>query len=133
MFFLAPGSPSPAKRNSDNELASQRRETERQQILQRLVASQTQRTERPPETIYLTPMAAEFRNVGRPDADDCSTDTEWNQSETAMNSQTQIDLKAEKKVSHSASSIKLIELISLFSTLLRLFELFATLFNSLRF
>ena len=78
-------------------------------------------------------MAAEFRNVGRPDADDCSTDTEWNQSETAMNSQTQIDLKAEKKVSHSASSIKLIELISLFSTLLRLFELFATLFNSLRF
>jgi len=82
-------------------LASQRREAERQQILQRLVATQAQRTERPPETIYLTPMAAEFRNTGRHDADEFSTDTEWNQMETSMNSQTQIDLKTEKKVHHS--------------------------------
>ena len=89
------GSPSPGKRNSDNELASQRRETERQQILQRLVASQVHRTQQP-ETIYLTPMAAEFRNVARQDADDFSTDTD--QMESIMNSQLQIDLKAEKKV-----------------------------------
>lgn len=94
-YSLALGSPSPCKRGSDNDVTTQRREMERQQILQRLIASQIpnrNKTSKPGETVAMTPLG---RSVT---SDEHNTDNEFNESNITNHLQLQLDLKAEKKV-----------------------------------
>lgn len=92
-FFA--GSPSPCKRGSDNDVTTQRREIERQQILQRLIASQIpnrNQAAKAGEMVAMTPLGRSITTV------DHSTDNEIAESNVANQLQLQLDLKAEKKV-----------------------------------
>lgn len=99
------GSPSPGRKlSSENELSSaQRRDTERQQILQRLVGTHVRRPSKlTAESVLLTSLTTEGRAfIGRhpATADEQSTDTDT-MAETVleMSANSQLDLKAEKRV-----------------------------------
>lgn len=94
------GSPSPSKRGSDNDVASQRREIERQQILQRLIASQipsNRQTSNNKETVMMTQLGQQSNSV-----QERITDSDVLETTMAAQMQLQLDLKAEKKVSSSA-------------------------------
>ena len=98
--MFAAGSPSPSKRGSDNDVAGQRRDMERQQILQRLIASQipSNRNNNAAETVMMTQLGPQTLTI---------QDGDGEVMETAMAAQLQLqlDLKAEKKVSPAKKKI----------------------------
>ncbi len=98
MLYTA-GSPSPSKRGSDNDVASQRRDMERQQILQRLIASQIpsnnrNSTSNTGETVMMTQFGQQTLTI----QDHSITDVDVMETAMAAQLQLQLDLKAEKKV-----------------------------------
>ena len=90
------GSPSPSKRGSDNDVASQRRDMERQQILQRLIASQIPSNRNVGETVMMTQLGQHTLTI-----QDQIADGDMMETAIAAQLQLQLDLKAEKKVCKS--------------------------------
>ena len=95
--YFVSGSPSPSSRGSDNDVASQRRKAERQQILQRLIASQIPNDGSigsSGETVMMKSLGG--RRVFS--ANEQSVEVELERVETRLCSQMSLDPKAEKKV-----------------------------------
>lgn len=93
------GSPSPSKRGSDNDVATQRREMERQQILQRLIASQIPSNRHGTngrEAVMMTQLGQNSLAV-----QDNTANADVMETTMAAQLQLQLDLKAEKKVCYS--------------------------------
>ncbi|XP_059350348.1 uncharacterized protein LOC130692880 isoform X2 [Daphnia carinata] len=104
LFRLPKRSPSPSKRGSDNDVASQRRDIERQQILQRLIASQIPNshpgynTSDTGEAIMMTQLSLQSPSSFLNTIHDHTTDASMMDTAIAAQLQLQLDLKAEKKV-----------------------------------
>jgi len=101
--YFVSGSPSPSNRGSDNDVASQRRKAERQQILQRLIASQIPNDGSigsSGETVMMKSLGG--RRVFS--ANEQSVEVELERVETRLCSQMSLDPKAEKKVKQMHSS-----------------------------